>query len=280
MKPGKSPFQFLLAALAALAVLAFSGAVHAAPAGLLLGINEGTSGSDSYLDMQDKYKPLARYLSTQLKRPVTVESARSLSSLDYNLKNKRYDLVLIRPSHIAAQAMRDEGYRLVAAAKGDAVTEFIVRADSPLKNPADLKGKKIALPDEQAYPTRVALAMLRDQGIQPNQNTLTYYRQQEAVGHDVQQKAQDVGVVVSYSKVAKNWAAQGGRILWQSPALPFWSVSASPKVDDATLSAAKTALLSLNKTPAGTAILKDIGVEDFIAGAQAPYLTMLKWVGN
>ena len=277
MKSDKYLFQFLLAALA---VLAFSGTVHAAPAGLLLGINEGTSGSDSYLDMQDKYKPLARYLSNQLKRPVTVESARSLSSLDYNLKNRRYDLVLIRPSHIAAQAMRDDGYRLVVAAKGEAITQFIVRNDSPLKSATDLKDKKIALPDEQAYPTRVALAMLRDKGIQPNQNTLTYYRQQEAVGHDVAQKVQDVGVVVSYSKVAKNWAAQGGRVLWQSPALPFWSVSASPKVDDATLNAAKTALLSLNKTPDGNAVLKHIGVEEFVAGAQAPYLTMLKWVGK
>lgn len=277
MKPGKSPFQFLLAALA---LLAFSGAVHAAPAGLLLGINEGTSGSDSYLDMQDKYKPLARYLSTQLKRPVTVESARSLSSLDYNLKNKRYDLVLIRPSHIAAQAMRDESYRLVAAAKGDAVTEFIVRADSPLKSPADLKGKKIALPDEQAYPTRVALAMLRDKGIQSNQNTLTYYRQQEAVGHDVQQKTQDVGVVVSYSKVAKDWATQGGRVLWQSPKLPFWSVSASPEVDAATFNATRAALLNLEKSADGNAILKGAGIESFVAGDSAPYLAMLKWIGN
>ena len=276
----KRLFKSIVPALTMLTALALAAPAYAAQPSLLLGINEGTSGSDTYTEMQDKYKPLAHYLSVQLKRPVTVESARSLSSLHYNLKNKRYDLVLIRPSHIAAQAMRDDGYRLVAAAKGAAITYFIVRADSPLKKPADLKGKKIALPDEQAYPTHVALAMLRDQGIQPNHVNITYFRQQEAVGYAVQQKSQDVGVVVSYSKVAKNWAAQGGRMLWQSPALPFWSVSASPKVDDATLNAARTALLGLSSTPDGAGILKGIGVEGFVASAQAPYLTLLKWVVN
>ncbi len=270
----KSLFSCLLVSFS------LSSTAQAAPESLLLGINEGTSGSSTYLQMQDKYKPLARYLAAQLKRPVTVESARILSSLQYNLHQKRYDLVLIRPSHIAAQAMRDDGYRVVATAKGDAVTQFIVRADSPIKTPADLKGKKIGLPDAQAYPTRIALAMLRDKGIKPSQVNITYFREQEAVGYAVKQKTQDAGVVVSYSKVAKNWGAEGGRVLWQSPKLPFWSVSASPKVDAATFEAAKAALLNLNKSADGNAILKGAGIDSFVAGDAAPYLAMLKWVGN
>ena len=95
-------FKSMAPTLIVLTALTLAAPAYAAQASLLLGINEGTSGSDTYTEMQDKYKPLAHYLSVQLKRPVTVESARSLSSLDYNLKHKRYDLVLIRPSHIAA----------------------------------------------------------------------------------------------------------------------------------------------------------------------------------
>jgi len=262
----------------ALTALALSTPAYAAPPSLLLGISEGTASTETYAEMQDKYKPLAHYLSLQLKRPVVLESSRSLESLNYNLKNKRYDLVLTRVVQIAARAMRDDGYRLVVTAKGELMTDFIVRADSPLKSPADLKGKKIALPEEQAFVTRVALAMLRDQGIQPNQVSLSYFRGQEALADGVQKKSQEAGAIGSFSKIAKNWTAQGGRVLWQSPKLPFWPVLASANVDDATINATKTALLGLSNTPEGEAILKNVGVAGFAISEPAPYLAVLKWL--
>ena len=263
-----------------LAGLVFMGAAQAASQELLLGVNEGTSGALSYTDMQEKYKPLACYLSTQLKRPVTLESARNLDSLNYNLDKKRYDLVLIRPSQIAARAMRDDGYKLLTAAQGEAITYFIVPGNSPLKTAADLKGKAIAFPDDQAYPTRVALAMLRDQGIKPNQVKLQYFKTQEVVGYSVENKFNDAGVVVSYSKVAKDWTKQGGRILWKSRSLPFWSVSASSQLDDATQATVKSALLALSNNAQGQEILKKAGVSGFVPADPAAYLTLLKWTGD
>lgn len=256
------------------------GPAQAAPPELLLGVNEGTSGALSYTNMQEKYKPLANYLSTQLKRPVSLESARNLDSLTYNLNKKRYDLVLIRPSHIAARAMRDNGYKLLTAAQGEAITYFIVPGDSKLKTLGDLKGKGIAFPDDQAYPTRVALAMLRDQGISPNQVKVQYFKTQEVVGYSVENKFNDAGVVISYSKVAKNWTQQGGRILWKSSNLPFWSVTASSQMDDATQAAIKTALLSLNKNAQGREILKKAGVSAFVTADPAAYLALLQWTGD
>lgn len=275
------PIQKLRRYLMPLLVCCICAAVaQAAPQELLLGVNEGTSGALSYTDMQDKYRPLATYLSAQLKRPVALESARNLDSLSYNLNKKRYDLVLIRPSHIAARAMRDNGYKLLAAAQGEAVTYFIVPGNSPLKTPADLKGKGIAFPDDQAYPTRVALAMLRDQGIKPNQVKVQYFKTQEVVGYSVENKFNDAGVVVSYSKVAKDWPKQGGRILWKSSGLPFWSITASAQMDDATQATIKTALLALSQNAQGREILKKAGVSAFVAADPAAYLALLKWTGD
>lgn len=261
-----------------LTALVLSTPVGAAPAPLLLGIAEGSSNAETYAETQEKYRPLAHYLSVQLHRPIMLESSRSLSSLDYNLKNRRYDLVLVRAIHIAAQAMRDDGYRPVASAKGDVVMKFIVRVDSPISSPADLNGKSIALPDEHAFATRVARAMLRDRGIQPNQFTPVYYRQQDAVANAVQKKNQSAGVLAANTKVAKNWVAQGGRDLWSSPKLPSWPILASSNVDEATLNAAKAALLGLGTTPDGSTVLKSIGMEGFVAAEPAPYLAVLKWV--
>jgi len=251
----------------------------AAPTPLLFGVNEGTSGSIGFSDRQEKYKPLADYLSKILKRPVLLESASDLKNLTKSLENARYGLLLVRPSHISAKAMRDQKYVLVAAAKGDAIAHFIVHKDSPLKQPSDLKGKSIVMPDEIAYPTWIGNAMLRDIGIGKDQANIRNFRSQEAVGYAVEQKLSDVGVVISYSKVAKDWTGKGHRFMWESKKLPFWSVIGSPKLAPAEVDKIREALIKLDQGDEGQKILKGIGVKGFVPGDQAAYFDMLKWVG-
>lgn len=245
---------------------------------LLFGVNEGTSGSIGFLDRQDKYKGLADYLSAILKRPVLLESAQSLKSLNNNLNQARYGLLLVRPSHISAKAMRDQKYQLVASAKGDAITYFIVHKDSPLKKPQDIKGKSIAMPDTDAYPSHIAKAMLRDLGLDLSKENIRHFRSQEAVGYAVEQKLIDVGVVVSYSKVAKEWEEKGGRFLWQSEKQPFWSVIAAPTMSAEDIAKVREALMKLDSTENGRAILERIGIKSFVTSDQNAYLAMLKWV--
>ena len=242
-------------------------------------MNEGTSGSIGFTDRQDKYKPLADYLARTLKRPVLLESASDLKNLTKSLDKAHYGLLLVRPSHISAKAMRDQKYVLVAAAKGDATAQFIVHKDSPLKQPADLKGKSIVMPDDIAYPTWIGLAMLRDVGIGRGQASIRNFRSQEAVGYAVEQKLSDVGVVISYSKVAKDWPGKGHRVMWESKKLPYWSVIGSPKLAPEEVSRIRDALIKLDHSDEGQKILKEIGVKAFVPGDQAAYLDMLKWVG-
>lgn len=251
----------------------------AAPTPLLFGVNEGTSGSIGFSDRQEKYKPLADYLAKVLKRPVSLESASDLKNLTKSLDNARYGLLLVRPSHISAKAMQDQKYVLVAAAKGDAIAYFIVHKDSPLKQISDLKGKTIVMPDEIAYPTWISLAMLRDSGLGKGQTEVRNFRSQEAVGYAVEQKLSDVGVIISYSKVAKEWLGKGHRFLWESKKLPYWSVIGSPKLDPDEVVKIREALVKLDQGEEGEKILKGIGIKGFVPGNQAAYLEMLQWVG-
>ena len=257
-----------------------SGEALALPEGntLLLGVNEGTSGSANFFERQEKYKGLAEYLERTLKKTVRLESAQNLSSLTANLKNSRYDLLFVRPSHISAKAMRDQNYTLVASAKGDAHTYFIVSKNSPVKQPSDIRGKRIAMPDPLAYPTRSGLAMLRDIGIVPEKENIRYFSSQEAVGYAVEKNLIDVGVIVSYSKVAKDWKTKGSPIVLESKNLPFWSIIASPKIGQNEIAKIRTALISLQDNEAGKKIMEDIGVKSFVAGNQGAYLELLAWV--
>lgn len=262
--------------LVSLLFLATQGAM--AGDGGLLGVNEGSSGNSDFAARQAKYQPFADYLGGVMNKQVKLESAQDLKLLVANLKSGRFDFLIVRPAHISAMAMRDQKYVLVAAAKGTAVTSFIVPKDSILKGPSDLVGKSIALPDENAYPSHVAIAMIKEAGLKPETLNIRNFRTQDAVGYSVEQKMIDVGVVVSYSKVAKEWEAKGHRVLWKSKPLPYWCMIASPKLRPETIAKVREALLKLNETPEGEKILKDIGVSAFVAGNQQDYMDLLAYL--
>lgn len=266
----------MLKMLAAVAALLVPLALHAAEDSLLFGVNEGTSGTSNFADRQEKYQPLADYLGKNVRKQLKLESASDLKNLVRSLQAARYDMVLIRPSHISAAAMRDQGYSLLASAKGDAVAYFIVHKDSPLKSKSDLQGKRIVMPDEIAYPTKIGLAMLRDVGNPASDIRL--FRSQEAVGYAVEQRLSDVGVVISYSKVWKDWEKNGHRAIWQSEKLPYWSIVVSPKVKPEVVAKLREALVALDTTEEGKKILDKIGVKGFVPGNQQAYLDMLAWV--
>ncbi len=245
---------------------------------LLFGINEGTSSSLDAMFRQEKYAALSSYLSKAAGKPFKTETSNILPILVRNLSKSKYDLLLVRPSHIAARAMRDNGYRLLVAAKGESKVHFIVREDSPLKTLDDIRGHIIAFPDEMAYPTQLGRAILRDAGIDRSREKILAMDRQGAVGYAVREKMADVGVVISYSKAAKEWRDRGGRFLYSKEGLPFWSIIVSSKVTEATAGKLRDALLSLEGTPKGQAILKEIGIPGFVAGNQQAYLDMLAWV--
>jgi ABC-type phosphate/phosphonate transport system substrate-binding protein len=256
--------------------LMLSATAFAAPDTILFAVNEGTSSSTDAVFRTDKYADLARHLSAAVGKNVKMETSNILSIVIRNLERQRYDVLLIRPSHISAKAMRDHGYRLLAVAKGESKLHFLVKQDSPLKTLKDVEGRFLVMPEKSAYPTNLALAVLRDEKIKPGRVQLM--DRQEAVGYAVKEGLADVGVVISYSKVAKEWEKEGGRFLYTKDKLPFWSVIVSPKVTETTAAKLKQALLDLDKTPSGQEMLKKVGVPGFVGGNQQVYLDMLKWV--
>lgn len=266
--------RWLLVSLLLLA----SSAKAADEGSVLLGVNEGSSGSADFQQMQGKYRAFADHIGAVLKKQVKLESAQDLRSLKSNLQKGHYDFLLVRPSHISATAMRDHKYALVAAVKGNATTSFVVHKDSPLKTPAEVAGKSIAMPDENAYPTHVALAMLAEAGIKPETQNIRKFRSQEAVGYSVEQKLVDVGVVISYSKVAREWESKGHRVLWKSKPLPYWSVIASPRISPDAVARVRDALLKLGDTPGGEKILKEMGIGGFVASSQQEYMDLLSYL--
>jgi len=250
----------------------------AAAKDLLFAVNEGTSSSADAVFRRDKYADLTTYLTRAVGKTVKTETSNVLPILVRNVEKQRYDVLLVRPSHISARAMRDNGYSLLVAAKGESRVHFIVRQDSPLKTLKDIRGHFIIFPSELAYPSVLSQAILRDEGIDFKSGRYQFMNRQEAVGYSVHEKLADVGVVISYSKVAKNWEKEGGRFLYTKDKLPFWSIIVSPKVSPDTVNRLRQAFLDLDKTPKGQEILKQIGIAGFVEAKQQAYIDMLNWV--
>jgi ABC-type phosphate/phosphonate transport system substrate-binding protein len=148
---------------------------------LYFAVNEGTSSSQDNLLRSQKYKGLINRIGQATGRKVVFETSNVLNVLERNLASQRYDLAFVRPNTLTARAIRDHGYRLVAMAKGELKVHFIVPPDSPLKEIKDIKGRFVLMPEKQSAPTKVALAVMRDQGLDPAKERVQMLNQQEAV---------------------------------------------------------------------------------------------------
>jgi phosphonate transport system substrate-binding protein len=245
---------------------------------LILGISEGTSGGLDHAQAVAKYGGLADVIGHAIKAKVKVVFAREFKQLEEGMKDGRFDFVMARPSDYPARALRDYGYHYIASAKPDGQCFIIVPKDSPLNSVKDIKGKKIALPEQISYMSRVCAAELRDQGIPIDKENVKYVREQAAVGFYIDNKFVDVGGVASYSSLAKKWEKDGNRILHKSAPQPYFPLIANKKMRPEQLDAIQADLMALPNSEAGRELLKRIGVDKFDTTSEPRMRELLKWL--
>jgi len=248
---------------------------------VLFAISEGASGGLDASEVLRKYTGLKSVMEQVLGREVRIVSARNFELLERGLADHQYDFAMARPSDYMARAVRDANYSLVVTANPDGMCTIIVPKDSPIKTLADLRGKRLGLPEQVAYMSRFCAADLRDNGIDIAKDTkLQYLREQDVVGYAVETGILDAGGVASFSGVARNWEKKGGRILHRSVKQPYFPLIASASVPKAEVDKVRKALVALSETDSGKEILQNLGVQGFAPGDQPRLLKMLSWLGN
>jgi len=245
---------------------------------LVLGISEGTSGGLDHAQVITKYQGLAEVIGKALKAKVSVVFAREFKQLEEGMQTGRFDLVMARPSDYPARGMRDYGYSYIASTKPDGQCFVIVPKGSALKSINEVKGLRIALPEQIAYMSRFCAAELRDKGILVEKENVQFVREQAAVGFYLDNKFADVGGVASYSGIAKKWEKDGGRILHKSVAQPYFPLVAHKRIKPEQLKAIQDELLALPASDAGKEVLKRIGVEQFDTTSEPRMRELLKWL--
>ena len=245
---------------------------------LVFAVNEGATTSVTHVELLQRYAPLADAMESALRRPVKVEvypdTGRFRAELE---RDRRFHLVFGKTVNLLAGMVRDKKYEAIVKTKTPYVAGFITMKNSPIKNPADMRGKVVMMP-ERVFTTKLGEAKLRDLGFKENEVTVRYTRFQEAVASSVENGSADIGVV--NPTVKQEWLKKGNPVLLEAKPLPNWSIVASPALTQAELARLRSALIALKDSEHGSEVLKNISVPEFVAASNAEYVELLKYIGE
>jgi len=270
--------NWVTAAVAVMGMAATSMASAQQPKDLVLAISEGTSGGTDHGRVVAKYGGLANLIGDAIKRRVVVVFVREFTALEDGMKTGRFDFVMARPSDYPARGMRNYGYSYVAHAKPDGQCLIVVPKTSAIQTLADAKGKRWVLPEKAAYMSKFCTAELRDQGIDLENEKVTYVREQATIGQYLQGGFADVGGVASYSGLARDWQKAGHPVLHRSVAQPYFPLIAGKRIDAKQVEAVQKQLVAIEDSPTGADVLKSVGVAGFDTGGRQKLGELLAWI--
>jgi phosphonate transport system substrate-binding protein len=233
----------------------------------------------------ERYQPLIDHLNQALPEVrFVLEASRDYQDFERKFRERKPAFILPNPWQ-TLEAM-EVGYRVQAMA-GDASDFkgiFIVRRDSSIRAPADLKGKAISYPS----PTALAACILpqywlHDQGIDVNRETHSRYvgSQESAIMnvflHETAAGATWPPPWRAFQKERPREAAELVQI-WETSTLPNNSVMARDDIPAAIVARVRAALVGLADAPGGQAILGGMETARFHPADDGSYAVVREFI--
>lgn len=228
--------------------------------------------------LAEAYQPLVEHLNGNIPEArFVLEASRDYQAYEVKFRARTPEFLLPNPWH-TLEAIKT-GYRVIAMA-GDAEDFkgiFIVRKDSGIRTPSDLKGKVVS------YPSHTALAacimpqyFLHQHGLDINKDIENVY-----VGS---QESSIMNAYLGQSAAGATWpppwrlfqidhpaeAAQL-ELIWETPPLMNNSVMARDDIPQAIIDKVRGLLLALDETPKGRDILTGMSTARFHAADDTSY---------
>jgi phosphonate transport system substrate-binding protein len=235
--------------------------------------------------LSEAYQPLVDHLNRQLKGVrIELEASRDYPAFEKKFRAREPAFLLPNPWQ-TLQAMK-VGYHVIAMA-GDAEDFkgiFIIRKDSEIKLPADLKGKVVSYPS----PTALAAAImpqyfLHTQGININRDIRNVYvGSQESSIMNVYLGKSAAGAVwpLPWRLFQKDHPAEAAqlKLIWETPPLINNSVMVRDDVPETVREQVRKSLLDLAQTHQGKDILAGMETHRFNAADDASYGVVAEFI--
>lgn len=233
------------------------------------------------------YQPLIDYLNSRLQgAQLGLEASRDYADFEKKYSEGKPEVILPNPWQ-TIQAVK-AGYHVIAMAgePEDFKGIFIVRKDSNLKKPADLKGKAVS------YPSPTALAacimpqyFLYEQGININSEIENRY-----VGS---QESSIMNAYLGLTAAGATWPppwrafqkdfpqeAAELKVIWETDSLINNSVMVRDDIPEQVAEQIRELLLELDETPEGKLILAGMETAHFLPASNADYDVVRQYIDN
>lgn len=283
------------------AVIAFAGIVGCAPQPENLGPRFGTSPAvprvavyhlavyplHNPAKLMRAYQPLVDHLNGRLQgASLALEASRDYATFEKKFRARKLEFLLPNPWQ-TLQAMQ-VGYRVIAIAgePHDFRGLFVVRKNSGLTCPADLKGKAVSYPS----PTAMAACIMPQYFLQSHGIQVTSDIENRYVGS---QESAIMNAYLGLTAAGATWptpwrafqrehpqeAAQL-KVIWETKPLVNNSVMARGDVPSRVVEQVHEILLGLDATPEGKAILAGMETRRFLPASNEDYEAVRQYVSR
>lgn len=224
-----------------------------------IGIFAGSASKDYQSELKRMYNPLAAYIAKESGSQVRVEISQSFNNMANHLDSGRY-AILLAPTHITAAAI-DEGYEPVAKWNKPLFGMYVVAADKPYKQLADLKGARVGVSSRETAIGGLCVSALNKAGIRADKDLGYVY---EGKYQDVMANLLTTGQLDAICTGPAPWKEMNEkapgkyRILAQTAPIPGFALSIDGKLSQREKDKLTHILVGMGKTPAGKEALAAI----------------------
>lgn len=235
--------------------------------------------------LAEAYQPLIEFINLHIPEAhFELEASRDYQAFEEKYRIRRPEFLLPNPWQ-SIEAMKN-GYQVIAMA-GDAEDFkglFIARKDSPIKKPADLKGKTVS------YPSPTALAacimpqyFLHQQGININRDITNIYvgsQESSIMSTYLDQSAAGVTWPVPWRLFQQDHPHEAAqlKVLWETPCLLNNAVMVRDDVPAEISRKVRQLLLELPQTTEGRAVLSSMSTTRFHVADNGSYKKVRDYV--
>ena len=197
------------------------------------------------------------------------KTAPNIPEFEARLAAGEYDFAYMNPYHYTVFS-EEPGYQAFAKAKNRLEGILVVRKDSPIYDPHELAGATLAFPAPAAFAASVLTrAYLAQEGIE--------FTPKFVASHDsvylavVRGLYPGGGGVVSTFKSLEPETRDQLRILWKTQGFTPHAFAAHPRVEADTVSRLTLAMVAMDESEAGRALLAPLNMPGFMSARDADW---------
>lgn len=222
------------------------------------------------------WKPIVDDVALRSGVALRLVATLTVAEFERELNKGTFDFNYANPYHILRQS-KHQGYIPLVRDSTPLQGILVVPRDGPVRSPADLDGKTLAVPSPNALGASLLLRSDLEQLYQVRVGVLDV-KTHSSVYLNVAKGLADAGGGVQKTFAEQDDAVRDAlRIIYTTRPMPSHPVSAHPRVPKRVREAVRQALLDLGATPAGRELFAEVPMAQPVATSMEDYAVMQDW---